>query len=351
MDTGISEPEVSDRAASLKQILESYRHATISEQTLQKMSLEEALLVLNAPFWDAGDDAAFILCVRKHANIPPENLHARTWAKPGWAEDIMFAAEVMKECKFLSDSRHHREHIPILLHVYAIARLLREARSTSVNTLQELLENYGVPSPEEIEESARKPYAARQVPYWERPVRCAFDGFARGWMGGISGFGNDNDAKEKDKAKKLNDGFFKPSLVQQGKPAQDMPGATNPPGHNLSVFSFLDPSNNAPRGQITIPTIPTLSSTKNTNGGESSNNAIFQSEPVHPPVLVPGQHPGPSEKIMWPPVCRPRISTDKPMKWDGITGVFPPRTKAASPAAPLAAVAPDTDVPKGQSQG
>ncbi|XDG09893.1 hypothetical protein ABKA04_009508 [Annulohypoxylon sp. FPYF3050] len=343
MDTGISEPEVSDRAASLKQILESYQYATISEKALQSLSLEEALLVLNAPFWDDGDYAAFILCVRKHANIPPENLHARTWA-----EDIMFAAEVMKECKFLSDSRHHREPIPILLHVYAIARLLREARSTSVNTLQELLEDYSVLSPEEIEERARKPYTARQIPYGERPIRtCAFDGLARGWMGGISGFGNDNNAKEKDKAKKLKNGFFKPSLVQQEKPAQDLPGATHPSEHNLSVFSFLGPSNNALRDQITIPT---LSSTKNSNGCESSNNAIFQSEPVHPPALIPGQHPGPSENIMWPPVCRPKISTNELVKCYEITGVSPPRTKVAPPAAPLAAVAPDTDVSKGQSQ-
>ncbi|KAI1443691.1 hypothetical protein F5Y02DRAFT_197665 [Annulohypoxylon stygium] len=348
MDTGISEPEVSDRAASFKQILESYQYATISEKALRSLSLEEALLVLNAPFWDDGDYAAFILCVRKHANIPPENLHARTWAEPGWAEDIMFAAEVMKECKFLSDSRHYREPIPILLHVYAIARLLREARSTSINTLLELLENYGVPSPEEIEERARKPYTARQIPYWERPIRtCGFDGLARGWMGGISGFGNDNDAKEKDKAKKLDDGFFKPPLVQQEKPAQDLPGATHPSEHNLSVFSFLGPRNNAPRDQTTMPT---PSSTKNSNGGESSNNTIFQSEPGHPPSLVPGQHPGPSEKIMWPPVCRPRISTNEPMRLYEITGVSPPRTKAASPAAPLAAVAPDTDVSKAQSQ-
>ncbi|KAI1452752.1 hypothetical protein F4805DRAFT_406881 [Annulohypoxylon moriforme] len=145
----LSQPSHVNEVDSLKKLLDNYQYATVTEKVFQSLTLDEALLILNARGWEDHEFAALALCLRKHAKMPPENFHEPTWAEPGWAEDITFAAEVMRECKFLSDSKHFKERIPILLHVYAIARLLRAARYTHSDNLKQLFQGYKAPDSQE----------------------------------------------------------------------------------------------------------------------------------------------------------------------------------------------------------
>ncbi|KAI1205816.1 uncharacterized protein F4807DRAFT_253465 [Annulohypoxylon truncatum] len=145
---------LSDSIASLKEMFDSHRYAAATEETLQSMELDEALLVLNAPFWEDSDFATLVLCLRKHAKPPTKTLLEQMCPKPVWAEEIMFAADVLKECKFLSEPKHVKQRTPILLYVYAIARLLRETPPTSSDVLERMLKDYKVPGPTEIKRRA-----------------------------------------------------------------------------------------------------------------------------------------------------------------------------------------------------
>ncbi|KAL7629743.1 hypothetical protein AAE478_001266 [Parahypoxylon ruwenzoriense] len=106
------------RVNALALILENYEETCAAEDYLVEMDLDEALLILNAANWDLCDiDRLNDYLVMRVALIKSDDINAY------WAEDILFAADTMRHCKFLSESQHYRTRIPILLHVYAIARL------------------------------------------------------------------------------------------------------------------------------------------------------------------------------------------------------------------------------------
>ncbi|KAI2472451.1 hypothetical protein F4781DRAFT_361918 [Annulohypoxylon bovei var. microspora] len=206
----------SDQSASLQVLLDSYRYVTVADKTFHGMSLNEALFVLNKPSWRDSDISTLILCLRKHER-PIMNLSDRWLADPFWAEDILFAADVINHCKFLRNPKHDEKRIPILLHIYAIATLLREAYAHGPEYVEKMMGEYRVPEPREIRINAYITYHERSFEpgevvefpkhlyEYEPVVSGASDASATAVGEDAGGYGNGNDNSNGDDNNDSND--------------------------------------------------------------------------------------------------------------------------------------------------
>ncbi|KAI0017640.1 hypothetical protein F4780DRAFT_580700 [Xylariomycetidae sp. FL0641] len=104
----------------LDEINSKYADADYVEDALMYMSLDEALFILDAAEWEPEDVNRICryLELRTKFSSSIEDDDGR------WAEDILVAADAMRNCDLLR-TNPHLYPIPVLVHVYAIARCAR----------------------------------------------------------------------------------------------------------------------------------------------------------------------------------------------------------------------------------
>ncbi|OTB01110.1 hypothetical protein M426DRAFT_25959 [Hypoxylon sp. CI-4A] len=150
MHRGYHGYEVIPPGSGLKALLKGWvEETTVVKNRLRKLHIDDALLALNVANWSTADLKQFEDYLKAYIKKYPESLYAANHYR--WHEDIMVAAKVMAHCSFLRDVYlHFPAIVPIILHVYAIARIEMEMRRGF--NLQEYVQSYRVPSAEIVEQ-------------------------------------------------------------------------------------------------------------------------------------------------------------------------------------------------------